>query len=541
MKKPAIHQLAFLLSIILLLLLGSAITTAQSDNLLTNPGFEGPFISFEGDSPREVAQGWAPWHVPQTSDMPSYQNIQPKYQAVAPDASRIRNGNNAQNYFSFFESHDGGVYQSVTGIEPGTELRFSVYAYVWSSTYNDVNISEDPGNVLLQVGIDPTGGTSGESNNIAWSVSAEQYDAYREYSVITTATNSTVTVFVRSIVAGFPVQHSQVFLDDAVLAVTTEPADEPTDTEEPSDTPEPPTDTPVPPTEKPTDEPEEPTDEPPPTAEGPTDEPPTDTPVPPTDTPVPPTDTPAPPTPTPETMAEPTDTPFAVPTATNIPSGGSDEAVTPISDAFPGRIIHTVRRGDTVSRLATLYGSATGVIAEANGLSENALIYVGQGLVIPVRIPNPATETPTHTPVVIVVTATPAPPVVGTGGAENVYYVQPGDTLLNIATRFNTTVATLAQLNGIVNANLIYIGQRLMLPVPATGGTGSGIVPTSPPGPAETASILEEPAPVTYIVQPGDNLYRISLRFNVSIQRLSDINGITDYNRIFIGQILTMP
>ena len=127
----------------------------------------------------------------------------------------------------------------------------------------------------------------------------------------------------------------------------------------------------------------------------------------------------------------------------------------------------------------------------------------------------------------------------GTGGAENVYYVQPGDTLLNIASRFNTTVATLAQLNGIVNANLIYIGQRLMLPVPATGGAEGGIMPTSPPGLAETAP--EEPAPVTYVVQPGDNLYRISLRFNVSIQRLADINGITNYNRIFIGQVLTMP
>ncbi len=541
MKKPAIHQLAFLLSIILLLLLGSAITTAQSDNLLTNPGFEGSFISFEGDTPREVAQGWAPWHVPQTDDMPSYQNIQPKYQAAAPDASRIRNGSNAQMYFSFFESHDGGVYQSVTGIEPNAELRFSVYAYVWSSTYNDVNLSEDPGNVLLQVGIDPTGGTNGESNNIVWSVSAEQYDAYREYSVIATATNSTVTVFVRSIVAGFPVQHSQVFLDDAVLAITTEPADEPTDTEEPSDTPVPPTEEP---TKEPTEEPlpptEEPTDEPPPTAEGPTEEPPTETPVPATNTPMPPTDTPAPPTPTPETVVEPTDTPFTVPTATNIPGGGPDESTTPISEAFPGRIIHTVRRGDTVSRLATLYGSTNGVISEANGLSENTVIYVGQGLVIPVRIPNPATETPTYTPVVIVVTATPAPPVT-TVSAENVYYVQPGDTLLNIASRFNTTVATLAQLNGIVNANLIYIGQRLMLPVPATGGAEGGIVPTSPPGLAETAPTPEEPAPVTYVVQPGDNLYRISLRFNVSIQRLADINGITNYNQIFIGQVLTMP
>ena len=208
---------------------------------------------------------------------------------------------------------------------------------------------------------------------------------------------------------------------------------------------------------------------------------------------------------------------------------------------FPGTIIHTVRRGDTVGGLAQLYGSTNEIIKQANGLDDNLLIYAGQGLVIPVRIPNPATDTPTPTPIVLVVTATPGTSGGaggGTGGAQSTYIVQPGDTLFAVATRFNTTVATLAQLNGIVNANRIFIGQTLALPIPATTGAdgGSGASETQVT-PAPTA----EPVPATYVVQPGDNLFRISLRFNVSLLRLAEVNGITNYNRVFIGQVLSIP
>lgn len=44
------------------------------------------------------------------------------------------------------------------------------------------------------------------------------------------------------------------------------------------------------------------------------------------------------------------------------------------------------------------------------------------------------------------------------------YYVRPGDTLYRIARRYGTTVAILAALNNIRNVNLIYAGQRLLIP-----------------------------------------------------------------------------
>src|SRR5258706_9217437 len=45
----------------------------------------------------------------------------------------------------------------------------------------------------------------------------------------------------------------------------------------------------------------------------------------------------------------------------------------------------------------------------------------------------------------------------------------------------------------------------------------------------------------TYTVQPGDNLFRIALRFHVSIAAIQQANNISDANLIFVGQVLTIP
>ncbi len=505
----SLRRLSFILFANLLLLIGLLPAQAQAANLLTNPGFEGAFETRTGTPPRVVANGWEPWHIPQGAGNTSAENQQPEYTETAPDASRIRSGNNAQQYFTFFATHTGGVYQRVTGITPGTELRFSVYGYIWSSSFEDLNLSESPGDVVLYVGIDPTGGTDGTSNNIIWSPPApNQYDAYREYAVIATAASNAVTVFVRSIV-DFPVQNNYIYLDDAVLAPTSGevvivPTDEPAPTDVPAATNTPQVD-------------------PSPTREG--------------DiiivTPNPSATSVAPPfivTTVPPPIVSPPS-----PTETYTPEPGEPAATLDIGE-FPNNIVHTVQRGDTVGRLAVLYNSTNQAIIQANGLNENALIFVGQGLTIPVRLPPPASVTPSSTPQVLVITATPD---FGTGGAVispgTVYIVQPGDTLFRIAVRFNTTVAALSQLNGIVNPNRIQAGQSLLVSAAATGGEV-----TQPP------ALIVTPAPpvaqpVTYVVRPGDNLYRVSLRFSVSMLALVEANNIANVNLIFAGQVLIIP
>ncbi len=526
MKRLLGHRVTLLFGVIFAFLLASGSVAAQGQNLLTNPGFEPPFSSVAGNPPRQVAQGWTPWNV--SGGQSASENVQPEYYPASDVTNglgvpRFRNGTDAQQYHSFFATHDGGLFQSVSGVSSGSQLRFSAYVYVWSSTFDDPNKSEDPGGVVVQVGIDPSGGMDGGSSSIVWSAPSIQYDAYNEYSVTASATGTTVTVWVRSTVTT-PVKNTNIYVDDASLTLASGTA--PTNTAVVAATATrtlapltaTATSTNVPATST--------TVVQPPTATGVVVQPSTATVevIQPTNTTevVIPTSTTAPIQPS--ATLPPTATQEIAPTST--PVGGVDNV------QFPGRIVHIVRSGDTVGNLATLYGSNIDAIITSNNLPESALIKVGQGLVIPVRLLPPATSTPTATPLVPVATATTDvnAPIPG-----NIYIVVPGDTLGRIAARFNTTIATLAQLNGITNPNTIYSGQRLIIPV---AGDGSGIGPVPSPVPATPVPVAE---PTTYIVRYGDSLFNIALRYRVSVAQLVQANGITDPNRVYVGQRLVIP
>jgi LysM repeat protein len=113
-------------------------------------------------------------------------------------------------------------------------------------------------------------------------------------------------------------------------------------------------------------------------------------------------------------------------------------------------------------------------------------------------------------------------PVLAQGA--NIHVVQPGENLYRIALRYGVSVSALAAANGIANPNHIYVGQRLTIP-------GSGGVPAGP----------STPTSGTHVVQRGENLYRIALRYRVTMSALAAANGIVNPNRIYAGQVLRIP
>lgn len=99
-----------------------------------------------------------------------------------------------------------------------------------------------------------------------------------------------------------------------------------------------------------------------------------------------------------------------------------------------------------------------------------------------------------------------------------------GETLAIIAGYYGTTWQAIASLNGLYNPNLIYAGQRLV--IPATGG------PYNPP-PVYNRGV--------HIVQPGENLFRIALAYGYDWYTVAALNGITNPNQIYVGQRILIP
>ena len=107
-----------------------------------------------------------------------------------------------------------------------------------------------------------------------------------------------------------------------------------------------------------------------------------------------------------------------------------------------------------------------------------------------------------------------------------IHIVQPGQNLYQVGLVYNISWVWIAQANGLADPNQIVVGQELVIPLCGVGNPP----PAQPP-----------PSGNTYVVQPGDNLFRIGLRYGVSWVQIAEANGITNPNQIYAGQVLKIP
>lgn len=162
----------------------------------------------------------------------------------------------------------------------------------------------------------------------------------------------------------------------------------------------------------------------------------------------------------------------------------------------------TVASGDTLRKIADRCGTTVNALKLANNLKDANVISVGQVLVMPGAL------------------------LKGSGGVD-IYIVNHGDTLKQIANNFATTMENLLKLNpAVTNANLIYAGQRLNVPSP-----GGSTPPTPPPTSGQT-----------YTVVKGDTMKKIAARLGITLEALVKANPqVTDINKIYVGQKLNIP
>jgi len=161
--------------------------------------------------------------------------------------------------------------------------------------------------------------------------------------------------------------------------------------------------------------------------------------------------------------------------------------------------IHYVRRGETVSEIASRYGTSISSIARLNGLGRRYLIRQGQRLKIPGSSRSRSVPIPSRN--------------LSREGNKLIYTVKRGDSLYLIANVFSTTIQNIKNLNNLTS-NRLDVGQKLIIQ--------SGV--------AEGTSF--------YTVKTGDTPYKIARQFGMKLSVLLNINGLTKHSKIYPGQKL---
>jgi LysM repeat protein len=136
-----------------------------------------------------------------------------------------------------------------------------------------------------------------------------------------------------------------------------------------------------------------------------------------------------------------------------------------------------------------------------------------------------------------------APESVSTPTQPTTYVLKPGDNLTRVSAQYGTSIEAILAANNLTNANRIYVGQTLVIP----SGEVTPPAPAVVEAPNQQAPIAEEPdeatvaATTTYTVKPGDSAIGIARQFGVSVEELLAANGVTNRNRVYVGQSLTIP
>ena len=159
-------------------------------------------------------------------------------------------------------------------------------------------------------------------------------------------------------------------------------------------------------------------------------------------------------------------------------------------------ISHVVESGDSLWALASKYDTEVQIIEQINFLN-NDLLTIGSTLLIPLS------KTPTNNFI-----------------PYEMHIVSEGDTLWDIANTYNLQVSDLAKMNSIDERSYLQLGQQLTI--------GNKNI---------HRNIESKKRTILYSIKQGDNLYKISELFDVTIKSIEEINDFKDES-LMPGQII---
>ena len=157
-----------------------------------------------------------------------------------------------------------------------------------------------------------------------------------------------------------------------------------------------------------------------------------------------------------------------------------------VEETIPGDyLIYTIKKGDNLYSIAKNYNITLEELINFNQQG-STLLHIGEQLLIPI---NNQTN-------------------------NNIQYViKPGDTLYNIAKRYNTNVDEIKRINNL-NNNMLKIGETILIP-----GTSNY---------------------QTYVIRTNDTLEGIALIYNTTVENIMKANNLLT-DDVTVGQIILIP
>lgn len=121
----------------------------------------------------------------------------------------------------------------------------------------------------------------------------------------------------------------------------------------------------------------------------------------------------------------------------------------------------------------------------------------------------------------VAVEPSPASPTLPT-----THTVQSGETLFSVSQQYGITQEEIAAANNLTTSSVLTAGQLLQIPAPSVTQPSESVPATGGQ---------------THVVQPGENLFRISLRYGKTVDEVAAYNGIANPHYIYPGQVIRIP
>ena len=208
------------------------------------------------------------------------------------------------------------------------------------------------------------------------------------------------------------------------------------------------------------------------------------------------------------------------------------------SSASKSAATYTVKKGDTLSRIAAAHGVSVSNLMKWNNLNSH-LIYPGQVFKVSAGTTNKSSSNASSSK-----SSSSASKAKSSSSSSSnaTYTVKRGDTLSQIAAAHGISVKNLMSWNNL-STTLIYPGNKLVVKKPNSTGSSSsnkssGSSSSSSSGKSSSGSSSSN-GTTTYTVKSGDSLSKIASQYGVTVKNLMDWNNLKS-TTIYIGDKLTI-